>query len=533
MTKLNLDLEAIQLLHQTGKLTDAKRGYLALLKINPRDANILHSLSILCAQQHEFGEAVEYLEAAIQYQPGNMTFLLHLANLQKAQGLHQKAIHTLEALLKKDADFAPAYNNLGSIHFSLGKLSQAIIFYQKALQLEPDYIDAYYNLGLAYTKLNQYNEAIQTYQKLLDISPNHFAARFHHAKAFMLQGKFKEAEKEFLNIEATHPFHLETQSNLATCFLKQGALKQAKEHYQKALEIAPEDTQILFNLGAIYMRESLLDEAIPYYQRAITIDPNYFEAHNNLGIAFIARQHPEFALKHFKEALRIQPNNQAIAYTIEALKKNPRLLDSPPDYITTLFDAYADHYDAHLVEALDYKVPQLLLDAVATVKNIPHASWDILDLGCGTGLCGSIFKSAAKKLIGVDLSSKMLAIANNKKIYDELIQSELNAFLKNQTNAYDLILAGDVFVYRGDLDALFALANQALKEKGLLAFNAEITQEADFKINQSGRFQHHKKYLDSLALKHHFTIAYYKVGVTRLQNNEPVPGHLYVLSKNA
>jgi predicted TPR repeat methyltransferase len=55
--------------------------------------------------------------------------------------------------------------------------------------------------------------------------------------------------------------------------------------------------------------------------------------------------------------LRLQPNNKALAYTVESLSKNQRLLLAPPDYIETLFDAYADHYETHLIDALDYQLP--------------------------------------------------------------------------------------------------------------------------------------------------------------------------------
>jgi predicted TPR repeat methyltransferase len=73
--------------------------------------------------------------------------------------------------------------------------------------------------------------------------------------------------------------------------------------------------------------------------------------------------------------------------------------------------------------------------------------------------------------------------------------------------------------------------SEALRDNGLFVFNTEITTEAEFKMNQSGRFSHHKNYLDRLAEKNHLKIAYYKVEVTRLQNNEPVEGHIYVLKK--
>ncbi len=295
----------------------------------------------------------------------------------------------------------------------------------------------------------------------------------------------------------------------------------------KALALMPEDTQIVFNLGFINMQQGFLDAAIQYYQRAIQLNPDFFAAHNNLGVAFLAKPHIGFALQHFQAALRLQPNNEAVRYTVNALSKDQRLLAAPPDYVKSLFDAYADHYEPHLLAALDYKVPALLYQAVTAVA--PKQQRAILDLGCGTGLCGVLFKPLANRLVGVDLSDKMVAVAAEKNIYDELVVDNNIDYLSKNTDAFDLLLAGDVFVYSGDLAATFQQARRALHAGGLFAFNTEISDDADFRMNQSGRFAHSRLYLDRLAADHHFKILHYETVVTRSQNNEPVYGHLYVL----
>ncbi len=529
MKKNPMNIEAIKKMHEAGELDAAKTAYLQALKEQPHHAELLHRLGILCAQQENFSEAIDYLERALTENPNQPNIQLHLATLQKAQGLFQRAEKTLQNLLAAHPDYAPALNNLGSVYYALGKLNDAVRFFHRAIEIQPNYVDAYYNLGLALLKQNLFDEAIKAFQLLLKLAPKHAPAYFQMGCAKMQQNKIDEAIESFLWIDAAHPNHIETQMNLAACFLKKNDLTAAKNHYLKALSITPNDTQILFNLGVVNMQLGQIDSAIQFYQRAVNIDPDFFAAHNNLGVAFLARQHIPFALNHFKEALRIQPNNRAIEHTVQVLSGDKRLIASPPDYLKNLFDSYADHYEMHLLTALEYNVPTLLLNAVREVKP-SLGELNILDLGCGTGLCGDIFKPFAKKLDGVDLSEKMLAVARGKNIYDELAAESLEDFLLSKHTAeYDLILAGDVFVYSGDLSITFELVRKALHPKGLFAFNTEITEENDFKINQSGRFGHHKNYIQSLAEKNHFRIAFYKTEITRMQNNEPVYGHLYVL----
>ncbi len=83
----------------------------------------------------------------------------------------------------------------------------------------------------------------------------------------------------------------------------------------------------------------------------------------------------------------------------------------------------------------------------------------------------------------------------------------------------------------GELNTIVNLAYKALRKHGLLIFNTEIDTESDYKMNQSGRFSHKKSYLDSLAKENHFNIRNYQTCLTRMQNNEAVYGHLYVLQK--
>lgn len=523
------DLESLKKMHKAGLLDEARVGYLAVLRKNPREAEAIHALGIIAAQQDQLPEAIEFLQKAMQLQPNDPTLALHLANILKIQGLFSQAAQVLQDVIKSHPDYTPAINNLGSIFYAQGKLDDAIQSYQLAIQKQPDYIDAYYNLGLTQLKKENFSEAINSFEQLLKKSPEHYAARFHLGCALALENKFPEALTQFLNIEQYQPNHFETQTNLATSYLKLGKLNEAKKHYLKANELAPNDTQILYNLAVINMQQGNTDNAIQQYQRVLQINPDDFATHNNLGVAFLAKQHLGFALQHFREALRIQPKNAAIAYTVNALMQHQHLLAAPPDYVKSLFDAYADHYEPHLLTALEYQVPTLLYNAISPI--IKNKKCDILDLGCGTGLCGVAFKPVTKSLVGIDLSEKMSAVAAQKNIYDELITTDLVSYLETKKSAYDLVLAGDVFVYIGDLDNIFKNISSSLRENGLLAFNAEINQKDDFKMNQSGRFTHSKKYLDELAEKNHFKILHYSVVVTRMQNNEPVHGHLYVLSR--
>jgi len=529
--KTALSFAAAQQLHREGRLQEAKSAYLALLEVKENQAEVLHYLGILYAEEGDDENAARCLSHAVQMNPHDLSLRLHLASIYKSAKKFDLAITVLQEVIALNPESPAAFNNLGTIYDAKKQWDDAVLAYHAAIKLQPNYADAYYNLGLVLTKAHRMKEAMNTYQSLLELAPDHAGARFQLGRLYMQQNKYQEAIRQFSSLEENHPFHVETQTNLATSYLKLGGLNQAREHYLKALNIMPDDIQVLFNLGVIAVQQSRLSDAIEFYARAAAINPDFCEAHNNLGVAYLFIKDRKNAVKHFREVLRLQPDNKALQHTVDILARDKELTGSPPEYIRSLFDSYADHYDVHLVNTLKYDVPQQLFTMVNKHIDVASLHGNILDLGCGTGLCGELFKGKHSTLTGVDISSKMLDAAEQKKIYQKLIEAEIDDFLKDQHAVYDLILAGDVIVYFGDLQELFSCVYQALKSEGLFVFNAEINHEKNFELTESGRFSHSKIYLDKLLHELRFTVLDYQVTRLRSQNEEEVRGHLYLLRK--
>jgi predicted TPR repeat methyltransferase len=525
MTNSNVNLDDVKLLHHEGKLEDARQGYLKLLHDNPRDVDVLHLLGLLCAEQGHLNDARTYLETARGIAPENIALRLHLANLMKAAGCYDDAENELQAVIAADASCAPAYNNLGTVYFARQAYDAAISAYHSALDIRPDYIDAYYNLGLAYGRRHQDDEAIAAYRALLAIAPQHTGGHFQLGCLLMRCRQYRDAADAFTRIAQHHPHHYESLANLAACYLHLGRLDQAATSYLRALEIMPDDRETLFNLGVIYMQQGYAQDAVNFYLRAVQAHPDYFDAHHNLGAVYLMRRDHEKALLHFREALRIQPDHQALRHTIRIMMNDQSLTASSPEYIQSLFDSYADYYDAHMLSHLHYRVPEALYAAVKQVGVFAAGKLDIVDIGCGTGLCGQLFKPHARRLTGVDLSAKMLEAAAQKNVYDELVTTDAAGYLAAHHSAFDLVLAGDVLVYFGDLAAFIAAVQSALRPGGYFAFNVEVGTAGDFILSSSGRFTHHQSYLRQLAAAKRFEIISMAPEVLRQQEVNPVAGY--------
>lgn len=515
--------------HQRGEIKKAEELYRRILHNEPNNADVLHLLGILLAQRGKFTEAQQLIAKAIELQPNSPSFHNSMGNVLKNLGKLNKAIGYYQKALDLQPNYAVAHNNLGNILLQQGKLKQASKHYQQAIQIQPNYADAHYNLAVISLKQNDIAEAMKHLDKTLQLQPDHTEAHNQMAQLFHQQGDLEKAIYHYKECLKLDPFNATLFHNLGAIFLERGEPTAALKYFLRLLQIAP-DFDTYYNLGVIYMYLGRADDAIQYFQEALKKDPNHFASHSNLGSIYLKAGDYKNAIHHYRQALKLQPNNKEIAYILNAIdqKKVPKA--APKEYIQSLFDQYAAYFDKHLIEVLHYKVPELLYESIEQVTEIKGHSWDILDLGCGTGLCGEKFRPLAKKLIGIDLSEKMVDVAREKNIYDELHVSDVHHELQKQHNL-DLIIAGDTFVYIGDLAKTFSDCKNALKKSGLLAFTIEKTSQYPYELQKSARFAHSKKYIEELAKLNNFKILRCDNIVLRKQRNKSVEGYLYVLQR--
>lgn len=209
--------------------------------------------------------------------------------------------------------------------------------------------------------------------------------------------------------------------------------------------------------------------------------------------------------------------------------------NAPPRWsIINLFDNYADKFDQHLVQTLEYNVPKDLTDFLRLNSDLDTKNLNILDLGCGTGLLGQELAAQLriKQIIGVDFSRLMLQKSQTKSIYNKLYHIELLEYLQTHKAKYDLITAADVFNYIGDLKPIMVAAYQNLNHDGYLAFSVEALPTGTFKLMPTGRFQHTMDYIQQIAAEAGFKNIQLKTTTIRKEYGETVTGYIILLHNN-
>jgi predicted TPR repeat methyltransferase len=227
----------------------------------------------------------------------------------------------------------------------------------------------------------------------------------------------------------------------------------------------------------------------------------------------------------WREALRLDPNDSLGASLRLGLAGAMPEPDRPSTaFVEALFDQYAPDFDASLVETLDYRVPQLLAEAIARTGRAAFAH--AVDLGCGTGLMGERLRGAVSYLEGIDLSARMLQRAEAKRIYDRLEKADLQAAMLPP--GADLVTAADVFMYVGAMDGAVARISAALAPGALFAFSVERHAGDDFVLRPSRRYAHSQAYLRNLLAANGFEILSLERAIIRMDRGEPVEGLIVV-----
>jgi predicted TPR repeat methyltransferase len=196
----------------------------------------------------------------------------------------------------------------------------------------------------------------------------------------------------------------------------------------------------------------------------------------------------------FERYQRFEPDDPEVRHLLIALRRETPPARASDEYMREIYDEFSDSYDRVMIEDLEYRGPQRLLELVRSASG-DRSGLDVLDLGCGTGLTGVAFKPHSASLTGVDLSSGMIERARWRAIYDRLDVDDIESWLRRCELSYDLIVACDSLVYFGDLRPVVTLAARCLKRGGLFAFALERGQAPSYQLLDSGRFAHHPNHV--------------------------------------
>ena len=376
-----------------------------------------------------------------------------------------------------------------------GLLADAEAQYRRVLQNQPDDPDALNFLGMLRGQSGDATEAATLLKRSVEADPTNPHAWLNLGNVLVILHKDEEARTAFT----------------------------------KATELAPGFAMAWFNLGVCLGRCKQPLEAASALHRALKIEPGHLRAYESLGLVLHRLGNYAEAAEVFREWLQHDPENPFARHMLAATSGAEAPSKAADEYVRQLFDDFAANFDENLA-SLKYRAPQLIADRLGREMHGGRPG-DILDAGCGTGLCGPLVRPHARTLVGIDLSAAMIEKARTRGGYEELIVAELCTFMSSRPDAFDVVISADTLVYFGALEEPLRAARTCLRRGGLLIFSVEHADgggsgsgERPYRLETHGRYSHSEGYIRSALPAAGFSGVSIERGVLRRERGSDVRG---------
>ena len=414
-----------------------------------------------------------------------------------------------------------------------GRLPKARQIYRKILKDAPRHADALHMLGLLEHQSGNHVAAIQLFHQAAAAGPASAELYTNLGSALQASGNHEEAIAAYRQAIALNPGFALAHNNLGNALRAAGETDAALDAFRQAIRIAPDFALAHYNLGDLLHAQGRHEQSIEAMRRALALEPGFADACNSLATLLMEQGTTEEARALFKRTLQLDSRHSSARHMLAALE-GETTATAPTGYVVGLFDGCADYFERHLVDELGYRAPDDIHRAVSCLPGPDRRELEVLDLGCGTGLCAPLFRDMARNLVGVDLSPGMLARAAERKLYDRLVTGDITDVLRNSKRAWDLILSADVFIYVGGLEQVFDATGAALRPGGLFAFSIESELEGEgYALRTSGRYAHSLAYIRRLAQASGLREIQLDERVLRTDKGQPIEGYIVVLEKPA
>lgn len=403
----------------------------------------------------------------------------------------------LNDILERWPDQPDALQFLGVLRHTQGHTDQAVNLIQRALAAAPDNASAWNNLGNVLLLAGRGHEAADAYGRAI------------------AHGQGEDAVRALNNLGVLHR--------------KLDRLERSERALREAVQRDPDFADAWYNLSTTLIKRGQVHEGLVAHSKAVALWPEDVQSRQEVIRALLLLEERERAAGLLRQWLEDDPGNAVALHMLAACESGGETPTRASDgYVQQVFDGFAASFDAKL-EALDYRAPQLVIEALRRAVGADRAALDIVDAGCGTGLCGSGLKPWARRLAGCDLSVGMLRRAKARQVYDVLHQAELTHYLNTQPSAFDAVVSADTLCYFGALEGALAAARRCLRDGGWLIFTVEALAAEDDRahvLQINGRYAHGRTYLQQVSAAAGFDPVRLQREPLRLEAGDAVSGWL-------
>jgi predicted TPR repeat methyltransferase len=378
--------------------------------------------------------------------------------------------------------------------------------------------------ALTLQREGQLDAAEELYEQIIQHQPEHADAWHFRGLVALQAGRRDEALRFIDQAVALSPGYADALNNRGNVLFMMKRHEEALGAWQQALEVRPDMAEAHFNLGRYHAAGDRVAEALAAFRKVLGLNPKRFEAYHQMAALLYAAGRIDEAAQVYREWIEVEPDNDYARHMLAGCTQEGVPGRASDSTVRRIFNGFAPDFDEQL-KRLKYQAPTLVMEGIRRVVGPPAGTLEVLDAGCGTGLCGEGLRPYARRLVGVDLSAGMIKLAEGRG-YDELVVAELTGYLGDHPAAYDLIASADTVCYFGELLPLMSAASRALRPGGHLIFTVERGTTSGFQLNVNGRYCHTDAYVKEQLAAAGLTTVMIAAVFLRIEVDKPVAGLL-------
>jgi tetratricopeptide (TPR) repeat protein len=272
------------LLGLNGRVEESRRQMKEAAAQEPHNANLLFELSEARRIDGKYGEALEYVDMAIEADPENPLYYSALARLyqilkqdqpaaeakaratsllrafdQYALALRlanedvSEAISVLEPVVSANPEFVSGKLLLADLEARQQRPEKALQLYQEALNQDPSRLEAREKSAWIRTLQGDAASALELLQGSSKAVQNQILTRAH---LYMTEEKWELALRQLQLVELSYPLNHHLLKLISTCLREQGRLEEASHHLERARGLAPEDLEIAESAREIRLQQA-------------------------------------------------------------------------------------------------------------------------------------------------------------------------------------------------------------------------------------------------------------------------------------
>lgn len=241
-----------------GSYVSAEQLYKQCLKINPYNASVFYQLGKISFIKGDYKNALHYMRLAEQYEPENVWFAKHLADIYESFKMRDSVIAVYERMVQHNPDDIETQLALADMYVANKNYEKAINNLEEIIKKYGPAKETLQLLAELYKIVKQYYKAVEQYELLLMMFPNDAIIRINLAETYSAMDSIDAAKKIFDSLMVNNSEMFEVKLSYAGFLRKMKQIDKSFTLYYEIIDNNNIDERIKTSL----LQEIVFDNQI-------------------------------------------------------------------------------------------------------------------------------------------------------------------------------------------------------------------------------------------------------------------------------